>query len=112
MRGLKHPLHARRWKGIPVAPLWVRGLKLFFRLIEAIVSLVAPLWVRGLKPETLNEADMIENVAPLWVRGLKHQASGSFLCEYSRTLVGAWIETCIRPPLTCKPLSHPCGCVD
>ena len=78
-------------------PVWVRGLKLLYIIVEFLLHKSHPVWVRGLKHIVVNILNHLILSHPVWVRGLK--PSGSFF--YAPVVdvaprVGAWIETIIR----------------
>ncbi len=118
----------------PVAPLWVRGLKLHIRpcrkildsrtlvgawietsLVRQYIQLQACRTLVGAWIETkATQSNLYSTlVAPLWVRGLK-----LFVCAYSdgdKYVAPLWVRGLKQGFFLKKSnfsRSHPCGCVD
>ena len=72
---------------------------------------VAPVWVRGLKLDTEEWRNEL-TVAPVWVRGLKRCKTCRKQSAWCRTRMGAWIETFEERKHMKEDKSHPYGCVD
>ena len=73
-------------------PMWVRGLKLLYRLCFAPQRWSHPMWVRGLKLQYYIDKEKGIMSHPMWVRGLK-------LYQGCVGTIG----------IVCRT---PCGCVD
>ena len=64
-------------KGVGVShPMWVRGLKLSFRVQQDWHPMSHPMWVRGLKLDFDFAKLTTKESHPMWVRGLKPKDNG------------------------------------
>ena len=98
MRGLKHAHLVADWTDHESHPSWVRGLKLLYDAKSSRFALSHPSWVRGLKLARPIRGVSYEKSHPSWVRGLKHLfIVFTFNDNLVAPLVGAWIETGLRP---------------
>ena len=89
-------------------PVWVRGLKLYLRLLFINEFLSHPVWVRGLKHGPWVEDIQQRLSPPGWVRGLQRTQFSDFSRrEYVAPPVGGCIETPDAEILAALLMSHP-----